>query len=221
MRQFVDVIENLSLNSGQGKALHVDGDLGWTNSLNDSLPKNKAALVTQLKCDSSATWSDDPAQNNELPVNCVTFPVAYAFCIWDGGRLPTEAEWNFAAAGGSEQRIYPWQLPAVEDLPTPENASWFNADSGPQPAGSKPKGDARWGHADLASNVQEWVLDYVNGDYVLPCTDCMNATVSDARGVRGGAWTLRSEALVASSRSSLEEGVARSIIGFRCARDSE
>ena len=41
-------------------------------------------------------------------MNCIDWYTAYAFCIWDGGRLASEAEWNFAAAGGSEQRYYPW-----------------------------------------------------------------------------------------------------------------
>ncbi|WP_438023210.1 formylglycine-generating enzyme family protein [Sorangium sp. So ce233] len=47
-------------------------------------------------------------ENEARPIRCVSWSVAFAFCAWDGGRLPTEAEWNHASAGGSEQREYPW-----------------------------------------------------------------------------------------------------------------
>lgn len=50
-----------------------------------------------------------PTQN--YPINCVNWYEAYAFCIWDGGFLPTVAEWNYAAVGGSEYRFFPWSVP--------------------------------------------------------------------------------------------------------------
>jgi formylglycine-generating enzyme len=132
-----------------------------------------------------------------------------AFCAWDGGYLPTEAEWNYAAAGGNEQRAYPWSIPPGSVMSLDGfHASYKEggdcvgdgmagcAVTDLTAVGTKPLGDGRWGQSDLAGNVFEWVLDWY-GTYPNPCMDCANLKAGDVRMFRGGdfndnAATLRS-----------------------------
>ncbi len=133
------------------------------------------------------TWTDEPAGNEAAPINCASWYLAFAFCAWDEGRLPTEAEWNYAAVGGNEQRAYPWG----DEAPSQELAV-YGCDTTmtvcPIPSvGSKsPAGDGKWGQADLAGSLFEWVLDY-HADLTETCNNC--AALTDGgygRGSRGG-----------------------------------
>lgn len=220
MRQFVNAFEQLkpAFSDGAGKSAHIAEDTGW--SINYTLPADQAALLGEFNACSETTWSDTPGKNDDLPVNCVTFNVAYAFCIWDGGRLPTEAEWEFAAAGGVEGRAYPWKAPAAGPAITSNHANYDLINAGPIAPGSKPMGNGRWGQADLAGNVGEWMLDYY-GDYPSNCTDCVNAVVTTSRPFRGGAYLSDPYFALASTRDSFEPLAPRPFIGFRCARDLE
>lgn len=158
------------------------------------------------------TWTDAVGANESLPINCITWTEANAFCAWDGGRLPTEAEWNYAAAGGSEQREYPWGSAPYDDA----HANTGNALA---VVGSRPMGDGRWGHADLSGNVAEWTLDWYADPYVNPCVDCANTTPGVARVYRGGGvGTMGTVPLTASSRRSAAPTNRSPAIGVRCAR---
>jgi len=214
MRAFLNAYGQLTLEDGAGKSPHIAADPGWSTEY--TIPPNKAAVITELKCPGT-TWADADSANNDLPINCVSFNVAYAFCIWDGGRLPTEAEWNFAAAGGDEQRLYPWKAPSVGLAITPEYANYGSAS--PIAVGSKVLGNGRWGHSDLAGNVSEWTLDYF-ADYPDVCSDCMNATAAIERTERGGSYSAAIEDLLfVALRGDGEPTETVPDRGFRCARD--
>jgi formylglycine-generating enzyme required for sulfatase activity len=168
---------------GSGKHTHLNGGLGlldgssgtfeqgWAKA--DSLSITLPSAPDASSCGSS-TWTVAVGFQENLPINCISWYTAYAFCIWDGGFLPTEAEWQYAAVGGSEQRVYPW---GIMD-PTGSSAyAIFNCDYGTDaglglcptgvgslanvaPVGSAPEGVGLWSQRDLAGEVFEWTLDY-------------------------------------------------------------
>lgn len=215
-KQFLLGYAALELAQGAGKATHVDDDQGWSGV---QLPTKTDLVASLVSCDGT-TWSDTlvPA-DDKLPVNCVPFDVAYAFCIWDGGRLPTETEWNFAAAGGDDQRVYPWKAPLAGPPISAAFANYGDANPGPVSPGLTPAGDGRWGHSDLAGNVIEWTLDYWRSDLPESCSDCVNATASGERVVRGGYFHHDEYGVKVAFRSSAPPETRHSAIGFRCARD--
>ena len=162
------------------------------------------------------------------PISCITWYQAIAFCIQEGKRLPTEAEWEYAAAGGSEQRVYPWG----NDPPSVELAVYgckfdgqddcSNADL--PVVGSAPKGAGRWGHLDLAGSVWEWVLDVYAPYSDTLCDNCanLNVTAAEGRVFRGGDFKFDDLAqqtdLRAASRLGFDAKFPDQTRGLRCAR---
>jgi formylglycine-generating enzyme required for sulfatase activity len=190
--------------------------------------------------DSEFCVGDDPGNvNDDRPVNCVNWYWALAFCIWDNGRLPTEAEWGWAATGG-DGRSYSW---GNELNPLDKQAPWGCETAAPGPecqVQSIPwrfdefagKIAGPFGHVGLTGNVGELLLDFVGlanapnggGDPTAPlpddCDDCWVNTTSDPLGVatRGaGYWSLP-EHLLVSRRGAFNPETRPIDAGFRCAR---
>ena len=204
---------------------------GWDASWNASLAANTTALTAAMKCSATyQTWTDTFGANESRPINCVTWYEAMAFCAWDGGFLPTEAEWNYAATGGDEQRAYPWSSPAG-DLTKPDgtHASYYDGTNcvgdgmpGCQvtdlvAVGTKPAGDGRWGQSDLAGNVFEWALDWY-ASYESTCTNCADVSTGSSRVIRGGSFAGDVTYLRAGTRNLGTPANRYDYLGVRCAR---
>jgi formylglycine-generating enzyme len=221
-RKFVEQYDGTPLADGAGKHPLIDNS-GWQSGWNSNLPTTKANLIGNLKCSSSyQTWTDSSESNEQYPINCVNWYEAFAFCIWDGGRLPTEAEWEYAAAGGDENRLHPWGYEAPDGAPQRANFH-YTAYSPYVKVGSYPAGAGRWGQHDLAGSMIEWVLDWYDSGWYSgsgnTCNNCANLNSASDRVIRGGAWNHDGDYMRAVSRYVLNAPTDRyDVIGFRCAR---
>ncbi|MDX2054077.1 MAG: formylglycine-generating enzyme family protein [Polyangiaceae bacterium] len=213
---------------GEGAHPRIPGT-GWTASRSASLPKDAATLRKVAKCDAAFQhWTDEPGAGENLPMNCIASSEAFAFCLWDGGRLPTEAEWNYAAAGGAEQRSYAWgeDPPAGPPLRAVFSCHFTVAATDPESCkqihtanvGSLPAGDGKFGQSDLGGSVFEWNFDWYAA-YQPTCVNCAETKESTLRSIRGGYFGSDSGRITTDYRSNHSPDNHIDYIGIRCARD--
>jgi formylglycine-generating enzyme required for sulfatase activity/predicted Ser/Thr protein kinase len=215
--------------------------------------KEYGSCVRAKQCPAPAltvAWSGYPAEDVERlgrwcnsehrpehPMNCVDWTQAAAYCKWASKRLPTEAEWEFAARG-NDGRAYPWgnEAPSAERLNACDtdcvtlgkralNADWariFNASDGwdtTAPVGTFPGGASSLGVLDMAGNVWEWTADWY-GEYLqAEAKDPQGPKAGMERVIRGGGWN-SSDAVWAhvANRGSHAPTDRTHNLGFRCAR---
>jgi formylglycine-generating enzyme required for sulfatase activity len=228
-RRFVEVYTG-EIPAGAGEHPLI-GNSGWESEWNAELPALRAGLEEALDCEDHRTvafptWTEKPGPNEMRPINCVTWYEAFAFCAWDQGRLPTEAEWERAAAGGDENRLYPWG----DGPPTLSHTSYSMAYDGIAArssmedlpvAGSTPQGKGLWGHQDLAGGLLELVFDRYDGDWYSrgACDDCANQSSGDRRARRGSGFNHNPRSQRAANRFQGEAPQTRRFyVGIRCAR---
>ncbi len=167
------------------------------------------------------TWNDPNFNQPEQPVTAISWFDASAYCEWLSGntgpryRLPTEAEWERAARGGAEGKLFPW---------------------GDEPSQSRPHYDQRWQHGpepvrrsapnayglyEMCENVHEWCSDWFRADYYLrsPERNPQGPESGDRKSSRGGSWRHHIKIARCSARSSIPPQFQYADYGFRVARD--
>ena len=224
--------------AGSGKHTHLNGGKGLANSgpggghepgWSAGDDSNIDPTNVNLACNPSDpwdTWTDMAGSQENLPINCVNWYEAYAFCIWDGGFLPSLAEAEYAAAGGNEQREYPWGSTApgtgnkyaIYNFNYPSSSGKCSGVRCIAPVGTASLGAGRWGQLDMAGELWEMNLDgYANTACTANCAD----TSSGNKSGRGGSVTdiatpyLHGWYIVDGSGLPVGRDI---LTGFRCAR---
>jgi formylglycine-generating enzyme required for sulfatase activity len=175
-----------------------------------------ALCVESGKCSASSYTEDKAFKGDEHPIVDVTWQEAADYCAWAGARLPTEAEWEYAARG-PEGNIYPWgdEFDCSRGNFYGECDEYDNASS---PVDSFESGASWCGALNMAGNVWEWVDDWYAG---YPDTSYQ----SDAFGtqykvLRGGSWTSNQVDVRSGHRDNLTPNNQDVNVGFRCVSES-
>jgi formylglycine-generating enzyme required for sulfatase activity len=149
------------------------------------------------------------------PVTGVSYSDALEFAVWAGKRLPTEAEWEFAARGGLAEMDFP----NGSDL-TSADANFASAGKGSVKVGSFPAN--AYGLFDMAGNVGEWVADYYDGNFyrVSPQANPSGPDIGRFRVIRGGGWHSGKSCCRVHYRNALPLNWVDFNIGFRCAKNA-
>ncbi len=163
-------------------------------------------------------WQDSKYNQPRQPVVGVTWHDAKAYAIWAGGRLPSEAEWEYACRAGTTTRYYKGN--STSDL---EKAAWhqFNSDNRLQPVGKKEPN--AFGLYDMHGGVWEWIEDDYHLSYDKPPSDG-KAWVDEPRVqyrvLRGGSWQDEPKFCRSACRIWYTPVSSGMITGFRMAMDS-
>lgn len=182
------------------------------------------ACVSSGVCSAPKDRSDHCNWNKRgrehMPVNCVSWKQARAFAAWVGARLPTEAEWEFAATSGGQERTYPWG----EDAPSCTHAVMDSktgagcGKGGTAEPCSIEAGNTLLGVCDMSGNVAEWVEDEMCGYDKAPVNGKAAACSSQLRVTRGGGYRSTKYSVGATDRDPATPSTQEFNIGFRVAK---
>lgn len=148
------------------------------------------------------------------PVVNVAQPQAEDYCGWVNGRLPTEAEWEYAARY-NDGRLYPWG----DEMEINRGSFGRPEGSDTEPVFSYPNGASALGFLNQAGNVWEWMADWYDPNYYKdsPANNPLGPEEGKERVVRGGAYGTDPQFVRGANRRGLKPDVGYDNVGFRCA----
>jgi serine/threonine-protein kinase len=169
--------------------------------------------VNAGSCESSHYADDDIYNREDYPVVGVTWNDARDYCEWAGARLPTEAEWEYAARG-PEGNEFPWG----SAKPTCELAQFAICEGRTVTVGSLPDGKSWAGALEMSGNVWEWVQDWYDSTYYAksPPSNPPGPDKGNFKVLRGGSWPYNESSLRGANRYFLSPSIKYVVNGFRC-----
>lgn len=178
-----------------------------------------ASACSAPDTDGYCNWGKSDRDNH--PVNCVDWDQAVSYAKFVGGRLPTEAEWEYAASSGGQNRKYPWgNQTATCDYAVMDDGGGNGCGlDRTWPVCSKPAGNTSQGLCDMSGNVYEWVQDWYHTSYNgAPSNGSAWEDSGSTRVFRGGSWFNYARYVRAADRLGSVPGVRYSILGLRVVR---
>lgn len=199
------------------------------------IAKTEVTVAQYRKCVEAGACSkpDDKSSNSNCnwgyldrdnhPINCVDWDQSSVYAKWVGGRLPTEAEWEYAARSGGKDRKYPWgdQTATCQSTVMSEGGNGCGKGS-TWPVCSKVAGNTEQGLCDMAGNVSEWVQDWYHNSYNGAPSDgsAWESPTGSYRVRRGGSWNVGANNVRAAYRSSWEPEYRSDFLVLRPARSA-
>lgn len=191
-------------------------------------PYSWTGMVRVPSTDLNCTWTATPGISEGHPINCVTWQTAQAFCVWDGGRLPTEAEWEFVARarpveGTTTPRRFPWGSEPISSAGRVcDRAQLLFECAGENGVESRPVGSfpPNGNVFDLSGNVAEWLADQFqlyNHDRCWGMVSGRSNPLCRERSVPVQV-SYRGCTTHCASRAALGDDYPSPAIGFRCVR---